>query len=62
MNLRGYGAASWRCSDSQAAGISINRRDLQLPSDLVVQLQRCDGFLAHLTVRHDYEVEIDETE
>ena len=40
----GHGAASWRCGNWQAAGIALRLRDAQLPADLVVQLQRCDGF------------------
>jgi hypothetical protein len=43
-NLGGYGAGSWRCGNSQSAGISIRTRDAQLPSDLVLKLQRCGGF------------------
>jgi hypothetical protein len=43
-HLAGYGLSSWRCSNWQAAGIAIRSRDAQLPVDLVLQLQRCDGF------------------
>jgi hypothetical protein len=43
-HLSGYGQSSWRCGNWQAAGIAIRSRDSQLPSDLVLQLQRCDGF------------------
>ena len=42
--LTGYGASSWRCSNWQRSGIAIRARDNQLPVDLVLQLQRCDGF------------------
>ncbi len=45
-HLAGQGAESWRCGNWQAAGIAIRSRDAQLPADLVVQLQRCDGFAA----------------
>ena len=45
----GHGAGSWRCGNWQAAGVAIRSRDAQLPADLVVQLQRCDGFTAHPT-------------
>ncbi len=45
-HFAGYGAGSWRCSNWQAAGIAIRSCDSQLPADLVVQLQRCDGFTA----------------
>jgi hypothetical protein len=43
-HLSGYGASSWRCRNWQAAGVAIRSRDTQLPADLVLQLQRCDGF------------------
>jgi len=46
QNLVGYGAASWRCGNWQAAGIGINPRSTQLPAGLVFQLQRCNGFAA----------------
>ena len=42
------GAGGWRCGNWQAAGVAIQSRDAQLPADLVVQLQRCDGFTAQL--------------
>jgi hypothetical protein len=48
-HLAGYGARSWRCGNWQAAGVAIHSRDAQLPADLVMQLQRCDGFTAHPT-------------
>ena len=47
-HFAGHGAGSWRCGNWQAAGVAIRSRDAQLPADLVVQLQRCDGFTAHL--------------
>lgn len=43
-HLSGYGHASWRCGNWQTAGVAIRTRDTQLPADLVLQLQRCDGF------------------
>ena len=43
-HLGGRVAGSWRCGNWQAAGIAILPRDSQLPADLVLQLQRCDGF------------------
>lgn len=43
-HLSAYGHASWRCGNWQAAGIAIRSRDSQLPAELVLQLQRCDGF------------------
>ena len=45
----GHGAGSWRCGNWQAAGVAIRPCDAQLPADLVVQLQRCNGFTAHLS-------------
>lgn len=48
-DLSGYAHASWRCGNWQAAGIAIRSREAQLPADLVLQLQRCDGFTPHLT-------------
>ncbi len=48
-HFAGYGARSWRCGNWQAAGVAIHSRDAQLPADLVMQLQRCDGFTAHPT-------------
>ena len=48
-HFTGHGAGSWRCGNWQAAGIALRSRDAQLPADLVVQLQRCDGFTAHPT-------------
>ena len=43
-HLAGHGSVSWRCSNWQLADVAIRSRDAQLPADLVVQLQRCDGF------------------
>ena len=48
-HLSGYGHASWRCGNWQAAGIAIRSRDTQLPSDLVLQLQHCGGFTPYIT-------------
>jgi hypothetical protein len=48
-HFAGHGAGSWRCGNWQTAGVAIRLRDAQLPADLVVQLQRCDGFTAHPT-------------
>ena len=49
QHFAGHGAGSWRCGNWQTAGVAIRSRDAQLPADLVVQLQRCDGFTAHPT-------------
>jgi hypothetical protein len=38
------GAVGWRCGNWQRAGVAIRARDAQLPSELVYQLHRCDGF------------------
>jgi len=43
-HMAGYGPASWRCGNWQAAGVAISQRASQLPGDLVFQLQRCPGF------------------
>jgi len=48
QHLQGYGAASWRCGNWQAAGIGINPRSTQLAPALVYQLQRCTGFASTL--------------
>jgi hypothetical protein len=48
-HFTGNGAGSWRCGNWQAAGVALRSRDAQLPADLVVQLQRCDGFTAQPT-------------
>ncbi len=44
MNLGGYGAGSWRCTNWKAAGISVSPLHASLPGDVVIQLQRCAGF------------------
>lgn len=57
-HLGGYGRTSWRCGNWRAAGIAILPRGTQLPADLVLRLQRCDGFSPHHTStsqRNDYE-------
>ena len=48
-HLAGHGAGSWRCGNWQSAGIASRSRDARLSADLVVQLQRCDGFNTHPT-------------
>ena len=45
-HLSGHDQTSWCCGNWQTAGIAIHSRDAQLPADLVVQLQRCEGFTA----------------
>ena len=44
-HLTGYEQRSWRCGNCKAVGITIRTRDTQLPADLVLQLQRCGGFI-----------------
>ena len=39
-NLSGFSPGSWRCSNWKAAGVGASG----LPFDLVLMLQRCDGF------------------
>jgi flagellar motility protein MotE (MotC chaperone) len=34
----------WFCKNWKIAGVAIRAKDAQLPTDLVVQLQRCSGF------------------
>jgi len=48
-HLSGYGQSSWRCGNWKAAGIANRSLDTQLPADLVLQLQRCNGFTSQLT-------------
>ena len=43
-HLAGYGATSWRCGNWQAAKVAHRALDSKLSADLVMQLQRCDGF------------------
>lgn len=37
-------SGGWRCGNWQLAGVAIRTRDAQLSSELVHQLQRCNGF------------------
>ncbi len=37
-------AGGWRCGNWLRAGVAMRAKDAQLPGDLVMQLQRCDGF------------------
>jgi hypothetical protein len=60
QHFAGQGAGSWRCGNWQAAGVAIRSRDAQLPADLVVQLQRCDGFTDKLKNQRMTESEGDE--
>ena len=46
QHLAGYGTGSWRCENWQTARVAVRSQDAHLPSDLVQQLQRCDGFTA----------------
>lgn len=48
VHLSGFGPTSWRCGNWQAAGIAIRPHDTQLPTDLALHLQRCDGFMPNL--------------
>ena len=53
-NLSGYSPGSWRCSNWKPAGVGTSG----LPLDLVLMLQRCDGFenlniLGLLQSKHD---------
>ena len=53
-NLSGYSPGSWRCSNWKPASVGTSG----LPLDLVLMLQRCDGFenlniLSLLQSKHD---------
>ena len=37
-------ASGWFCKNWKIAGVAIRAKDAQLPTDLVVQLQRCPGY------------------
>jgi hypothetical protein len=39
-----FGTGPWRCGNWRLAGVAVRSSDAQLPSELVLQLQRCDGF------------------
>lgn len=42
-----YLRRDWRCGNWQAAGVANQPQDARLPRDVVLQLQRCDGFVKH---------------
>ena len=42
-HLAGH-AGSWRCGNWRAAALATQARDAQLPGEMVLELQRCDGF------------------
>lgn len=48
-HFAGHAPGSWRCGNWQAAGVALRSCDAQLAADLVVQLQRCDGFTTRPT-------------
>lgn len=37
-------AGRWRCGNWVQSGVAIRPQDTQLPGELVLRLQRCDGF------------------
>lgn len=45
VNLSGHSVRAWTCKNWHRAGVATRAKDVQLPSALVFQLQRCDGFL-----------------
>ena len=51
-HLSGYRKSSWRCVNWQSDEIVPRTHILELPADLVLQFQRCDGFAPHLTTTH----------
>jgi hypothetical protein len=58
QHFTGHGARSWRCANGTSAGIAMNSRNAQLPAELVLQLQRCDGFATALCDSHSHEGEV----
>ena len=48
-HLSDFGHGSWRCGNWKAARVAIHSRDAYLAADLVVQLERCDGFTEYPT-------------
>lgn len=46
----GHGPGAWRCANWQVADVARRARDVQLPADLVGQLQRCNGFAASIAI------------
>lgn len=44
-HLTGMSVKFWRCANWEAAGVAHRARDMQLPADLVIKLQRCPGFV-----------------
>ena len=47
LHLAGYGTGSWRCGNWLIAGAAPCAIDVKLSTDLLEQLQRCDGFTLH---------------
>jgi len=47
FHLAGGATGSWRCCNWRRAGVALRACDAELPSDLVMRLQRCDGFKPH---------------
>jgi hypothetical protein len=43
-HLSGGRQSGWHCGNGKVAGVATRARDVQLPADLVLQLQRCEGF------------------
>ncbi len=43
IHLQG-GIGRWRCGNAVAAGVGLGAGDGQIPNDLALQQQRCDGF------------------
>lgn len=48
IHLAGQSGAAWHCKNWQRAGVALRARDAQLATALVLQLQRCEGFMIHV--------------
>ena len=44
-HLSGQSGKTWDCRNWQRAGVALRARDAQLSAALVIQRQRCDGFV-----------------
>jgi hypothetical protein len=52
QHCAGYTVGAMRCGNWQWAGIALRASDAQLSAELVIQLQRCDGFTAAQGAEH----------
>jgi len=56
LHLAGYGTGSWRCGNWLIAGAAPCAIDVKLSTDLLEQLQRCDGFALHQAAQSHIEI------